>query len=225
MDIAALNKNALSSELLRLSKEQWRQMDSLQDGPLQDATDDTEDNLLVFVDKDADDFGSIVQAIMLDINAVNMSEHDATLLFLVISRIIAENLREIIPDESFCFTDSDRFYRDKNKLVDENIYKIDNRQAVALGSEIDTLSAFIAKMTKENFVQRVVTYLSQASDEPLSSLSQQEVLEKTSIVTNPAIWHSLASPEPIKQVLNAIRVEFILNDSQLSLKISDIAKF
>lgn len=222
-DIGLSLESEIKKELEILSKSSWQRVDTLEE--IIKSVTPAKNPILELAPRDQEHFKELRQIISINFDDSQKARTDELLVFTLLSHVISENLKDLIADSVYCFTDNDSFRVEAGYACDENVYIIDDRQAVELTTEIEEAGKFIRKMKSDDFAGRFKKYLSNASAEPYSSPSIETILGKTNLLVGPSVWRRLADEQLIVETLNKMTVEFRLGGTKNSLKFCDVVSF
>jgi hypothetical protein len=179
---------------------------------------------LGFIEKSTRQFMVLRHVISIDKDFIMSNEGTFMPLFAVISRAIGNNLREIIPDTSFCFSYDEMFTSSVNVVKDSNLYRIDKRQATTLTTELAETTRLLGAMKKHGFVAKLAYYLQHAAALPMMSPDDEEVTVKTGMVVGSEGWHKLGTEENINTVLRHMTIEYKLGKSTQRVSLSTLVR-
>lgn len=143
-------------------------------------------------------------------------------LFAVISQVIATNLREVIANHCYCYSQSDSFSLEGYGAEERNIYRIDKRQADRLTNEIEVTSSFIRGAFNNRFINKLVTFLEQASAEPFMAPDPDDILSKTGVKMSLEDWHRFGTVENIHAIIRKMSITFSLGDTVQSIGLAEL---
>jgi hypothetical protein len=211
VDVEYVNKSVVDKELGRLSKMEWTRVDSLTE-TIQPQL--VERDGIIYADTSEDNFGVITQRISSAVDDI-----PSQLIFAAVSEILAENLREIIPDAIFGFSKEDDFHKDHEGLTNENRYLVDLRHVQTLSVELESTKQLLQQMRESDFVDRLRGQLATALTSPYGLVSENIVRGVLGLVAGPRVWAGLAVEGTIRQVLNSMEISFQYNDTRHVLSV------
>jgi len=222
-DISFSLEEEIAKELEMLSGRSWQRVDKLEE--IIEAVPAAKRPILELEPRHQEHFKELKQIISINLDSSSAGSEDVLLVFTLLSHIISENLKDLIADSIYCFTEEDSFCIEGRHAYDENIYIIDDRQAVGLTTEIEEAEKFIHKMKSDDFVGKFKRYLGNVSVDPYQGPSLEMMLEKTNLLAGPSTWRRLADEQLILQTLNQMTITFMLGDTKNSLKFDDVVSF
>lgn len=222
-DIGLSLEAEIAKELEMLSGRSWQRVDTLEE--IIEAVATAKKPILELAPRHQEHFKELRQIISINLDGSSAASADELLVFTLLSHVISENLKDLIADSVYCFTEEDSFRVEGQYAYDENVYIIDDRQAVGLTTEIEEAEKFIRKMQSDDFIGKFKRYLSNVSVEPYQGPSLEMILEKTNLLAGPTTWRRLADEQLIIQTLNQMTLTFTLGDTKSTLKFNDVVSF
>lgn len=177
---------------------------------------------LGFVKRRKSGFLTLQHVLKLNTHHTSLSRHDSNAIFAVVAKAIGNNLRDLIPNTSFCFTYKDTFKRRSIFASDTNFYRVDKRQATKLNDERSESLTLLVEMQKHEFVKKLAIFLLNATDESMMMPDEREVKRKTGRTISAAQWRELGTEANILRVIRGVELTFELGKTRQKILLSDV---
>ena len=177
---------------------------------------------LQLIDRNRRKFARLKHELTVSASYIDTDRETLLPLFVVLSRAIGNNLRDFIPNNSFCFSYEDDFIILDDIYRDINLYSIDKRQATSLTDELEESKKMLHAMIKSGFVKKLSLYLKHSSTKSMQSPDDEEISTKTGMIIGPKGWKDIGTEANILDVLRHMTLAFSLGKSEQSINLSDV---